>query len=254
MSLSPTTDPGIRRPSGWPRSLALCAAIALHGVVQAASLTVMPVVVDLSARHTREALTITNQGDQTVTAQAEVVAWHQTESKDQFETTSDILLNPAIFTIAPGQKQILRLGWRGASAPSSEKTYRIFLREIPAQTPRPVGADGVAAALTVLLELRIPVYVAPANIVRLTRWQTHRRDDTGIEVRLENLGSVHTVVRDIQMKSAVGDHLGTPLGIHAAVLAGQARAWTIAAPSPRSGALVLEVQTDTGLQRLMVEP
>ena len=239
----------MRRLLHWviPVAAMLCAWSA-----QAGSLSVMPVVVALSDHKVREAITVTNQGDERVTTHVDVVSWTQSDGKDIFAPTTDVLLNPGVFTLEPGQAQVLRLGWRGKPPLDTESSYRILLREVPpaAQAQRPSGA--LPSQVRVLLELRIPIYVAPRQVVQRPEWQTRRVDGDTLEVRFRNQSNVHTVVHDLQLASGSGAPLGQSLDVHAAVLAGQERLWTL--PLPKAGAadLTVDVRADQGHQRLTI--
>ena len=239
----------MRRLLHWviPVGAMLCAWTA-----QAGSLSVMPVVVALSGHKVREAITVTNQGDERVTTHVDVVSWTQSDGKDVFAPTTDVLLNPGVFTLEPGQAQVLRLGWRGRPPLDTERNYRILLREVPPAAPaqRPSGA--LPAQVRVLLELRIPIYVAPRQVVHRPEWQTRRMDGDTLEVRFRNQGNVHTVVHDLQLASGSGAPLGAPLDVHAAVLAGQERHWTLPLPKGDAADLTVDVRADHGRQRLTI--
>lgn len=243
----------MRRLLHWviPVGAMLCALSA-----QAGSLSVMPVVVALSGHKVREAITVTNQGDERVTTHVDVVSWTQSDGKDIFAPTTDVLLNPGVFTLEPGQAQVLRLGWRGKPPLDTERTYRILLREVPPATSTQTASASPAGALPtqvrVLLELRIPIYVAPHKVVHQTDWQTRRVDGDTLEVRFKNLSNVHTVVHDLQLASGSGAPLGTPLDVHAAVLAGQERHWTLPLPKGSAADLTVDVRADQGHQRLSI--
>jgi fimbrial chaperone protein len=241
----------MRRLLHWviPVGAMLCAWPA-----QAGSLSVMPVVVALSGHKVREAITVTNQGDERVTTHVDVVSWTQSDGKDVFAPTTDVLLNPGVFTLEPGQAQVLRLGWRGQPPLDTERTYRILLREVPPAAPTHAASASPMSALPtqvrVLLELRIPIYVAPHQVVHRPEWQTRRVNGNTIEVRFKNQGNVHTVVNDLQLRSGSGAPLGDPLDVHAAVLAGQERLWTLPLPQADAADLALDVRADQRHQRL----
>ncbi|MBU4181711.1 MAG: fimbria/pilus periplasmic chaperone [Gammaproteobacteria bacterium] len=243
----------MRRLLHWviPVAAMLCAWSA-----QAGSLSVMPVVVALSDHKVREAITVTNQGDERVTTHVDVVSWTQSDGKDIFAPTTDVLLNPGVFTLEPGQVQVLRLGWRGQPPLDTERSYRILLREVPPAAPTQAPSTSLAGALPsqvrVLLELRIPIYVAPRQVVHRPEWQTRRVDGDTLDVHFSNLSNVHTVVHDLQLVSGSGAPLGEPLDVHAAVLAGQERHWSLPLPKGDAADLTVDVRADHGRQRLTI--
>jgi fimbrial chaperone protein len=126
----------------------------------AADLSVMPVGLKLTTGHDRDAITITNQGQETVVMQLETVSWEQVDGRDIYQPTQNLLVNPPLFTMAPGQTQILRVGLRQPLNNEQEIAYRLFLREVPSQVT--ASEDNNANGnIRVLLLLRLPVYVVP---------------------------------------------------------------------------------------------
>ncbi len=277
MSLSPTTESSFSGPSPlnqigekprrcgkWRAGAAMaCLLLLCAGAphAQAGSLTVMPVGVHLLApERVRESLRVTNNGEESMTVQADVVAWRQVDGLDEYTPTPDVLLNPAIFDVEPGKTQVLRLGWRGQQG-ETEQAYRLILREVPrrASSPRasaPVSIMKAAPgnAVQVLLELRIPIYVAPADAGDAPVWQAKRVDGDAVEVTLDNRSRVHTVVHEVNVSAETAEQpvLGTR-GVHAAVLAGQRRRWVMDLPKDAKGDLAVWVQVDQQRLRLPLQ-
>ena len=58
--------------------------------------------------------------------------WVQSEDgTDEYESTSDVIAVPPIFSIAPGETQIIRVGLVGGLSPDRELAHRLFLTELP---------------------------------------------------------------------------------------------------------------------------
>ena len=88
--------------------------------------------------------------------QMEISRWTQPENQDHLEPTQDLLATPPIFSLEPGQSQIVRIGLRRPPDRQRELAYRLFAQELPEPTPE--GFIG----LQMVLRLSIPVFVAPA--------------------------------------------------------------------------------------------
>lgn len=240
----------------WSTTLSTAALLGC-ACAQAGSLSVMPVVVGLSAQKSRESITVTNQASQSSTIQVDVRSWTQRNGQDVFDGTAEVLINPEVFTLEPGQSQILRMGWRGDRPLDAERTYRIFLREVPPAAARSPGATGAEASATptrvqVLLELRIPVYVAPRQAAPSLTWSARQTDERHIEVKLRNQGNVHAVVHDLQLSTSSGERIGPALGVNAAVLAGQERVWRLPSPTTAQPDLGVDVRVNHDRQRLSI--
>ena len=236
--------------------LPLVAAL-IAWTAHAGNISVMPVVVGLMAQKAREAITVINQGDERITTQVDVVSWTQAGGEDVFTPTSDVIFNPGVFTLEPGQSQVLRLGWKGSAPIDIERTYRAFLREVP-PPPQPKSSlpPSMAGPAQVkgLLELRIPIYVAPQKVVYQPEWKARRLNAETVEVRLSNQGNVRTVVHGMELSTSTDQSVVGRLDVNAAVLAGQERLWLIPIKASVSSELTLKVLADQDRQRLSVVP
>ncbi|HEY9239254.1 MAG TPA: fimbria/pilus periplasmic chaperone, partial [Burkholderiaceae bacterium] len=105
---------------------ALLALAAACGTASASHLGVAPVVVHLDRHSERSAVTVTNRGSEPVVMQAEAVQWIR-DGGDRDLPTADLLVNPSVFTVPPGQSQLVRIGLRRAAPEAAEATYRIVL-------------------------------------------------------------------------------------------------------------------------------
>lgn len=227
-------------------ALALLALAALPAA--AADLGIMPVAVQLDRLRDRSTVQVTNRGREPVILQAEAIAWTREAGVDRDAPTADLIVNPPLFTLPPGQTQIVRLGLRRADAAEHEGTYRLVLREVPS----PTAGDGlgVAGNVRVLVALRVPVYVAPQAVRRDERWQARLDADGQLVARVSNAGNVHLKVGLLRLHD--GDAAAAPLAEQAAgtvLFPGEAHSFRLRPSRPLSGApLRLEVMTDRGPQ------
>lgn len=240
----------------WARLL-LCTIALFAAGARAGSLSVMPVVVALSADKVRDSIVVTNRASQFSTVHVDVMSWMQSEGQDVFQRTTDVLVNPEVFTLAAGQAQVLRLGWRGVGNADVERTYRIFLREVPGASGGPVPSAPVTSppvSVNVLLELRIPIYVAPRKPDSSLVWQARRVGRDHVDVHLRNQGNVHAVVHDLQLITSSGHRFGSGLGVNSAVLAGQERVWRLPQPNADGQDIGVEVRVNRDRHRLTLDP
>lgn len=233
--------------------VAMAAAAVLFSVTaKAADLAVLPVRLNLSTSHDRDAITITNRGLENVVMQVETVSWTQVDSHDQYAPTKDVLINPPLFTVLPGQSQVLRIGLRKPPTGSREVAYRVLLREVPPPAGN-ASADPSAglANVRLLLQMRLPVYVAPAKIVQKQQWQGRRSADGSLAVALTNMGNVHLVVNELRLHASDAAADAPPLALlrtNAAVFSGQSQSWQFRGGEKaiRGQNFKLEVVTDQG--------
>lgn len=232
----------------------LMAGLLLAAAAHGANIAVLPVGLGLGSGHDRGAITVTNQGAEAVAVQVETMSWTQVGSEDHYAPTRDLLVNPPLFRLAPGSSQVLRVGLRQTPTGEREAAYRLFLREVP--TPA-AETDSGGASIRVLLELRLPVYVAPAKVVSAQSWQGRRAADGSIAVELVNTGSVHLVVSELKLRPAGAAHEAPALAAAkagASVFPGQRRIWSLRLPAGETASrYALEVTTDRGTQNVVLD-
>ncbi|MET3493383.1 fimbrial biogenesis chaperone [Variovorax boronicumulans] len=226
----------------WPVLLApLLAAVG----VQAASLSVAPLRIVLTPERPVASLTMGNTDEAEVAVQAEVVAWSQEDGRDVYAPTREVLVNPAIFKLPPGGRQIVRLGLQ-VPADARERSYRVFLRQLPRDQALPqAGAEG--PRLQTLLRIGIPVFVPPHKAQQAAgqSLQWRLQSDAGrLRLVLDNQGSEHIqVTRAVLRRDGGAELLRKDLSVY--VLAGQSAGIPLDLPAlPPDTRLQIEAATD----------
>ena len=96
-----------------------------------ASINVSPVRIELSEDHAKDVVRISNQEDVAKSYQVEIVAWSQTdERREVYSPTDELIAVPPLFTLQPGEEQVVRLGMIAEADPKVERAYRMFITEI----------------------------------------------------------------------------------------------------------------------------
>ncbi len=194
---------------------------AMFGIADchAGSFAVSPTRIELSDAQSRAMIQIDNPTTDPITVQLKMMAWTQSDGKDQLRPSRDILATPQIVTIPPGTSQIVRIGALRKSDVRSELAYRLQLDEIPA--PAPPDFKG----LQVVLKVSLPVFlqpVAPAQAKLETSLSVN--ESKQVTLRIANKGNASAHLRDVSLLSA--DATETVLATYASgiyVLAGQQR-------------------------------
>jgi fimbrial chaperone protein len=213
-------------------------------IVAAGSFQVNPIRVDMSAGVTSAALTIRNDGDESIVVQLSVVAWSQDSGEDKYGATNEALVTPPIATIAPGAQQIVRVGLRRPPDPRQELAFRLFVQEVP-PPPKP-DFNGLQVALRVSL----PVFVAPlVPPIRQLAWSAKAESDGAIRLTVRNTGNTHIQISDFELRPSDEDTLVAHEAGLAYALAGQSREWLLkrrSDPSKTATELRLKAVTDAG--------
>lgn len=224
--------------------------------VHAADIGIMPVAVHFDKATERATVQVINNGAEAVIMQAEGIAWKRVAGVDTDEPTGDLIVNPPIFTVQPGQTQIVRLGLRKSAQGNAEGTYRMVLREVPPANG--ANVTGVSGQVRVLVALRVPVYVAPSNVQRQENWRATTDGKGNIVASVSNAGNVHLKVGRLRLHN--GDDRSTPMAEQTAgvvLFPGEERSFTMKADATRLPAagkpMTLEVMTDRGLQYVSLD-
>jgi fimbrial chaperone protein len=242
---------GLRK--GWRGRLTACLVLFLGQGAHGGSLAVHPVRLDLSATAPVAALNLRNEGLEPMLLQLDLVRWSMDGAQELYEPADELLATPPIFTIDPGDSQIVRVGMRQPMRESQERSFRMFVQEAPqTAAPGPEAAQGLQVALRV----GIPVFVAPAvPVEEEINWRLWRRDDGAIGVEASNTGNVHVRLLGVSLATVDGRLEWLVEKAPTYLLAGHARQWIL-----RSDAAVpdeplsLKARAENGAVEVSLEP
>lgn len=145
--------------SRWTCAL-LCAQA---GLASAGSLGVGPTLVELTAKQPVAVLKIRNTGDSPSIVQMETLAWNQDDGNDKYVATDEILATPEVFELAPGALREVRVGLRSTNPADGERSYRVYVREVPPKTGK------AEQQLSFAVRIGVPVFASRAK-----RAETHK--------------------------------------------------------------------------------
>jgi fimbrial chaperone protein len=183
-----------------------------------ASISVSPVRLDLSDDHDKGVVRISNQEETSKSYQVEVVAWSQTDERREVYAPTDALLAvPPLFSLEPGEEQLVRIGMIEGADPTTEKSYRVFITEIAPPQPDQQATSGVSMRL----QIGIPVFVAPTT-VPFSTFELIGSKQIGNQLFLQfhNTGNVHVKVSEVHYRASDGaEPVVSPAAMY--LLAGQ---------------------------------
>lgn len=210
----------------------------------AGSLQVQPVQIDLSQKQPIASMKLINTGNSAIIIQATIKHWQQKNGNDIYQKSSDLIVTPPIMTIPSHGTQIIRLGLTNSSASSEESAYRLYLEEIPPYHE----PDSKTKGIMVLLQISIPVFVAPTTATAQSdlHWQLERINTKQLRVRLTNSGNMHAKITELTLMQ---HGRSTPLLAQPMlryVLPQQSSTWLFNIPSMAGQELKLTANTDSG--------
>jgi fimbrial chaperone protein len=169
----------------------LCGA----GRVRAAGLNVSPVQVWLSPETSKSLLSLRNEGPDDARYQISIMTWDEdARAGMKLAPSEDIVVFPTLLELKVGETRSLRVGTLVPFGPI-EKTYRIFLEELPA--PEKPQARSTVRVLT---RVGIPIFLAPVQTLEDRKLSSVSLDKGSASVDLQNTGNVHLRVETVRLE------------------------------------------------------
>lgn len=223
-----------------PRSALACLGTAIVVVAlvvvpwqpaPAATFTVNPTRVSLSAKARSALLTLKNTSDQPVRFQLDVVRWHQNEKGEMsFTPTTEIVFFPKLVTLAPRQERNIRLGTTLPSG-SVERAFRIFIEELPPTAAAPAASATAPGEVRILTRVGIPIFVEPGQAREELAVGAPELRSGRARFELKNGGNVHAVPTSIKVRGYRGPDVAFEQDVQSwYILAGGTREYDIVVP------------------------
>lgn len=216
----------------------------------AASLSISPTSVALSAKKHSAALSLKNDGDQTKIIQTELLSWTQQDGENFYTPNRDVLVNPPIATLQAGQTQIIRIGLNANVDKTQELAYRLYITEL---APPPSDDE---QGLQLTLRLGLAVFVAPlGKVIGKQAWKATRNAEGNLILSMSNIGNRHTLLTSLKVLDArSGEKLTEWQPKPATLLAGQSRQITLfMAPTWHGKTIRVVAGNDEGVIESIIE-
>lgn len=174
--------------------------LTLAADASASSFNVSPTQVYLSGREASALLTLRNETDQPLRFQLSAFAWDQQRSGEMaLAPTIDVVFFPALLTLGPKEERKIRVG-RVVGAADAERTYRLFVEELPPLEALTTGGGEVR----VLTKMGIPIFVRPPKETVTATISTVEHVDGTVTFTLANSGTVHIVPTSVTVRGLAG--------------------------------------------------
>lgn len=178
--------------------LAICQA----GRAGAATFTVNPTQVYLSAKATSVLLSLKNESSESLRFQLTLRSWDQkTTGEMSLAPTTDLVFFPQLLTLGPGEERKVRVGLRpGVTADATERTYRLFVEELP-----PSQSESPANGVRVLTKMGIPIFLQPATPAEKAFLEDVSAAKGRAAFVIRNGGNVHFVPEAVHVEGLSAD-------------------------------------------------
>jgi len=162
--------------------------------VYGASFDIKPVRLEFSSNNQLEKLTVKNLSDSDFSIQIRAYEWSQNEEgEDVYSETRDIIIFPKITTIESGKEGYIRLGTK-VSAGMTEKTYRVYIEEMPSGSSGNQGAN-----IRLYTRVGIPIFIQPFEPENLAEIKDISMESGNVDVRVRNAGNRHFIVTGVHV-------------------------------------------------------
>ena len=120
--------------------------------------SISPIRLDLDRQNKTDSITVSNdEPERKMEMQLKLVEWTQdSKGNDVYVDSNDLVFFPRIFSIDKQDQRVVRVGLKVPSA-TNEKSYRLFIEELPPQAEP--GKKG--AQVLFVLRFGVPVFVRP---------------------------------------------------------------------------------------------
>ena len=181
-----------------PSALLFLFLLLLPVAARAGDWRVSPIRLDLGRDTKSGAVTVANDSDDRLQVQMKAYEWTQdAEGKDRYEETGEILFFPRLMILEGKEEKILRAGIR-IPAVAKEKTYRLFIEEIPGPR-KPEGAN-----VAVAIRFGVPIFVKPLKGEARGEVGAMTMSAGVLLVPVNNTGNVHFVVQSVLVRGRDG--------------------------------------------------
>jgi fimbrial chaperone protein len=175
-------------------SLLLILTVLLPAYSLAGEWRVTPIRIELDKNAKSGVVTIVNEGTEKLNVQMKAMEWTQdAEGKDAYTETEDLIFFPKVMTVEAKEDRILRAGIK-IPAVAKEKTYRLFVEEIP----EPKKSEGVNVAIAI--RFGVPIFVKPLKAEPKGEVQNVQLSKGVVSATVKNTGNVHFMINKLSIK------------------------------------------------------
>lgn len=188
------------------RAIAAVILLELPALALGGSLRVGPTRVELTELRPVAALEVQNSSSAATLVQIDLLDWTQDGRADVLTPTTDLVATPMVLNLAPGESRIIRVGLRSANHTDRERSYRLFVREVPV-----TFSDGMGLQFAV--RIGVPIFAPPEAGVRTVGsaaelgWSWVPDIEGCVNVRLANPTARHERLLSAEMLSHTGEVL-----------------------------------------------
>lgn len=225
--------------------LAFAAAltVARAAPLQAASLEVTPVTLDVAAPGQSAIIHLRNLSEKPLPVQLRLFRWTQQNGVDRLVPTEKVVASPPAVTMAPGADYTARVVRLDRAPIRGEVAYRLFVDELP--DPNRLRNGAVA----LVVRYSIPVFfTSPDASAPHLSWSVEREGRRRLALVARNDGARRLRIADLVLSDAAGRRVSFGRGLAGYVLGHSSKRFTarLGRSEFGAGALYVTAQSDLG--------
>ena len=221
----------------------LTALFALHGAtLQAASLQIAPVLVEVPTPAATATLKLRNDGTKPLDAQIRIFQWTQVDGADVLTPTNHVVASPPVASLRPSTDYTVRVVRTNKEPVAKEEAYRLLIDELPGP------ATGRGASVSIAVRYSIPVFFtvpgAPPNL----SWELQQRANKPVIVA-SNAGDRRIRLAKLKVTDGKGGVANFGEGLAGYVLSHSSVNFSVPASAKGFGAgglALISAQSDSG--------
>jgi len=157
------------------------------------NLSIKPIRIFFEGTKKTDILTIKNESSVIGALQINAVEWTQDKKGENiYSPTQDILFFPKLLEIMPGEEKIVRIG-KKISRSEKEKTYRLFIEEIPD------NSKTETTSVKILMRIGVPVFITPLKTAASGVIEKIELNKGILVVGVKNEGNIHFIIQSIKV-------------------------------------------------------
>jgi fimbrial chaperone protein len=206
------------------------------------AVTISPTVIDINSTQKIVTLTFVNDTGREINIQSSALLWKQINGKDVYSPTNDLIIVPAIITIAGGKSQNFRVTKRVLDSAEVEQSYRLYLEDITPEFKDPKKAD---TGIFFKFNQNLPVYyytgkttTGSQNSLKVSSCSADSKQTC---VRIDNSGNMRAVLNNITFKSPDDKPAGNvDANVNGTILSNSWREFRFNTPANKSNTLIIK--------------
>lgn len=206
------------------------------------AVTISPTVVDINSTQKIVTITFVNDTGREINIQSSALLWKQVNGKDVYSPTNDLIVVPAIITIAGGKSQNFRVTKRVLDSAEVEQSYRLYLEDITPEFKDPKKAD---PGVFFKFNQNLPVYYYTGKTITGSQSSLKATfcsaDSKQTCVRIDNSGNMRATLNNITFKSTDEKQaVGVDANVNGTILSNSWKEFRFNTPTNKSNTLIIK--------------